>query len=204
MTRRRSRASRATEFVGIAAVAVGLAFVVQAFLVKPYTIPSASMEPTLEIGQRILVNRISGGPHLGDIVVFHPPRDYGGGCLDQNEGQNAAGQPGARACGVAQASPSSQAFVKRLVGLPGDRISIRDGHVIRNGVPERDPYVRPCIGSAICNFPGTITIPRGEYFMMGDNRGQSDDSRLWGPIRQSWIVGDAFFSYWPPARIGSL
>jgi signal peptidase I len=203
----RSRTSWAAELVAIVAVAVGLAFAAQAFVVKPYRIPSASMEPTLQIGQRILVNRVgagSGGWTVGEIVVFHPPLDYSGGCADERQGQNAAGQAGARPCGVAQARPSSQTFVKRVVGLPGDRISIRAGHVIRNGVRERDPYIKPCLGVTICDFPGTVTIPRGEYFMMGDNRGQSDDSRFWGPVRQSWILGDAFFSYWPPDRLGSL
>jgi signal peptidase I len=204
---KRSRARSAAELVAIVAAAVGLAFAAQAFVVKPYRIPTASMEPTLQVGQRILVNRIgasSGGWTVGEIVVFHPPADYGGGCANQREGQNVAGQPGARSCDLAEAHSSSQTFIKRVVGVPGDRISILNGHVIRNGVRERDPYVKPCAGLAICNFPSTITIPRGEYFMMGDNRGQSDDSRFWGPVRKSWIVGDAFFTYWPPDRIGSL
>ena len=165
------------------------------------------MEPTLAIGQRILVDRIGSDTqtlHVGQIVVFHPPRNYQLGCANPSEGQNVAGQPGARPCGVARAHDSSLTFVKRVVGLPGDRISIRDGHVIRNGVPEHDPYIKPCGAAPICNFPGTITVPAGEYFMMGDNRGESDDSRLWGPIRRTWIIGNAFFTYWPPDRIGSL
>jgi len=204
---KRSRARWAAELVAIVAGAVGLAFAAQAFVLKPYRIPSASMEPTLQVGQRILVNRIgasSGGWTVGEIVVFHPPADYNSGCANRREGQNVAGQPRARPCGAARVHSSSQTFVKRVVGLPSDRISILNGHVIRNGVRERDPYVKPCVGLAMCNFPGTITIPSGEYFMMGDNRGQSDDSRFWGPVRKSWVVGDAFFTYWPPDRIGSL
>lgn len=208
MTRaKRSPVARATELVAIIAAAAGLAFAAQAFLVKPYRIPTASMEPTLKIGQRVLVNRLgagSGGWKVGEIVVFHPPANYSGGCADRREGQNIAGQAGARPCGVAQNSASGQTFIKRVVGLPGDRISILNGHVIRNGVRERDPYAKQCLGVTICNFPGTITIPPAEYFMMGDNRGQSDDSRFWGPVRKSWIIGDAFFTYWPPDRIGSL
>ncbi len=193
--------------MAIIAAAAGLAFLAQAFVVKPYRIPSASMEPTLQIGQRILVNRIgagSGGWNVGEIVVFHPPADYKGGCADPREGQNVQGQTGAHACDVAQAHQSGETFIKRVVGISGDRISVLNGHVIRDGVRERDPYVKPCGGLTMCNFPGTITIPQGEYFMMGDNRGQSDDSRFWGPVRKSWIVGDAFFTYWPPDRIGSL
>jgi signal peptidase I len=201
---KRSRTSTAFELVAIVGAAVGLAFVIQAFLVKPYRIPSASMEPTLAIGQRILVNRVGAGLHVGEIVVFHPPADYGQGCADPVEGQSSAGEPGARACDVARPHPSSLAFVKRVVGLPGDRISIQHGHVVRDGVRERDAYIEPCRAAAICNFSGKIRIPSGEYFMMGDNRGASDDSRFWGPIRGSWIIGQVFFTYWPPDRIGFM
>jgi signal peptidase I len=205
--RKRSLASATAELLVVAAAAVGLAFAVEAFLVKPYRIPSASMEPTLAVGQRILVDRVGAGPgslRIGDIVVFHAPAGYAQGCADPAEGENSAGQPGARACDVARSHPSSLTFVKRVVGLPGDRISIRDGHVIRNSVRERDPYIEPCRSAAVCNFSGTITIPADGYFMMGDNRGQSDDSRFWGPIRGSWVIGKVFFSYWPPDRIGFL
>jgi signal peptidase I len=204
---RRSLTSVALELVAIVGAAVGLAFVVQAFLVKPYRIPSASMEPTLAIGQRILVDRVgtsSRDLQVGEIVVFHPPAHYARGCADPAEGETSAGQPGAQACDVAEAHASSTTFVKRVVGLPGDRISIRDGHVIRNGVRERDSYIRPCGAAPICNFSGTIRIPSGDYFMMGDNRGDSDDSRFWGPIRESWVIGKVFFTYWPPDRIGFM
>ena len=208
MTRtRRSLGFAALELLAIVAVAVGLAFAVQAFLVKPYRIPSASMEPTLAIGQRILISRVgasSHSPHVGEIVVFHPPAGYSRGCVDPAEGQRSAGQAGAKPCDVARAHASALNFVKRVVGLPGDRISIRRGHVIRNGVRERDPYIEPCRTAVICNFSGTIRIPSGEYFMMGDNRGESDDSRFWGPIRSSWIIGQVFFTYWPPDRIGFM
>jgi signal peptidase I len=90
------------------------------------------------------------------------------------------------------------------VALPGDRISIQSGHVIRNGTREKDGYAATCGSAGACSFSGMITVPRGDYFMMGDNRGESDDSRFWGPIPQSWIIGEAFFTYWPPDRIGLL
>ncbi len=195
----------AGELVMIVAVALVLALGVQAFLVKPYQIPSGSMIPTLAIGQRVLVDRIGqrfSTPHVGDIYVFHPPVDDTI-CADPNEGQNAAGEDAARACDVAQTHESSQTFIKRVVGLPGDRISIRNGHVIRNGVREQDSYIVPCQGAA-CDFPATIVIPRGDYFMMGDNRPDSEDSRYWGPVPKAWIIGQAFFTYWPPDRIGFL
>jgi signal peptidase I len=164
------------------------------------------MLPTLHIDQRILVDRIGTHfftPRIGDIVVFHPPLNTGT-CADPNEGETPAGQDGSRACDVSQSRSGSMTFVKRVVGLPGDRISIREGHVIRDGVPERDFYIVPCDGSDQCNFPQTITVPRGDFYMMGDNRPDSDDSRFWGPVPKAWIIGKAFFTYWPPNRIGSL
>jgi signal peptidase I len=204
---KRSVAGSALELVAIIAGALGLALLIQAFVVKPYRIPSASMEPTLKVGQRILVDRIATNftsPHIGEIVVFHPPKDYQQGCADRSAGENQNGQDSARACDRAWSQASSQTFVKRVVGLPGDRISIVGGHVIRDGVREKDSYIAPCGGSGACTFPATITVPHGDYFMMGDNRGESDDSRFWGPIPNSWIIGQAFFTYWPPDRIGAL
>jgi signal peptidase I len=91
-----------------------------------------------------------------------------------------------------------------VVGLPGDRLSIRDGHVYRNGVREKDSFTEPCLGASECDFPTTFTVPPGDYYMMGDNRPDSLDSRFWGPIPKSWIIGKAFFTYWPPDRIGFL
>jgi len=203
---RKSAAGSLLELVLIVAVALGLALVIQALVVKPYRIPSASMEPTLGVNQRILVNRIGTHlftPRIGDIIVFHPPRNYSS-CADPDEGENEAGQDAPRACDMTQPAASSVTFVKRLVGLPGDRLSIRNGHVIRNGVPESDPYVVPCQGGGACSFPQTITVPADDYYMMGDNRPDSEDSRFWGPIPRAWIIGKAFFTYWPPDRIGFL
>jgi signal peptidase I len=204
---KKSVTSSIIELVVIVAVALGLALAIQGFVVKPYRIPSGSMLPTLHINQRVLVDRIGmhfSSPHVGDIIVFHPPKSYDQGCADPNEGENQDGQNGARPCAVAQKQESAETFIKRVVGLPGDRISIVGGHVIRNGVREKDSYIDPCNGGGACDFPGTITVPRGDYYMMGDNRGASDDSRFWGPIPEKWIIGKAFFTYWPPDRIGFL
>ncbi len=204
---RKSLVGSVLELLLIAATALGLALLIQAFIVKPYRIPSGSMLPTLQIDQRILVDRIGNhfiSPNVGDIVVFHPPKNYAAGCADPYEGQDQSGQDAPAACAVAQTQESSETFVKRVVGLPGDRISIVQGHVYRNGIREHDPYIEPCAGIAACNFPRTITVPRGDYYMMGDNRGESDDSRFWGPVPKGWIIGEAFFTYWPPSRIGFL
>jgi signal peptidase I len=190
------------ELVVTIAVAVGLAILIQAFIVKPYRIPSSSMVPTLVPGQRVLTNRLVNHPSVGDIVVFHPPHgaDFNSPvCGNPNQG---ASHP--QACNVHTPQESTQTFIKRVVAGPGDTIFIRDGHVYRNGVKEQDGYIAPCGADSSCNFPKPIKIPPGEYFMMGDNRGLSDDSRFWGPVPDNWIIGVAFFTYWPPDRIGTI
>ncbi len=195
----------AVELVAIVVVALGLALGIQAYLVKPYEIPSASMEPTLHIGQRILVDRIGmhfSSPHIGDIMVFHPPASET--CADPDEGANDAGVSEPSACDVAQTKESSQTYVKRVVGLPGDHLQIINGHVYRNGKLEPDAFTIPCDGAGDCTFPKTIIIPRGDYYMMGDNRPDSLDSRFWGPVPRQWLIGKAFLTYWPPDRIGFL
>lgn len=204
---RKSPAGTLIELAVIVVTALALALGVQAFLVKPYRIPSGSMLPTVRINQRVLVDRLAmdfSSPHVGNIMVFHPPKNYDSGCSDPNEGQDPSGQYALAACQVAWKQPSSQTFIKRVVGLPGDRLSIRNGHVIRNGKRERDSYIVQCNGDAACNFPQTITVPRGDYYMMGDNRPDSEDSRFWGPVPRAWIIGKAFLTYWPLDRIGTL
>jgi signal peptidase I len=188
------------ELVTIVAVALGLALLIQAFLVKPFRIPSQSMEPTLDVGQRVLVDRVRfhfRDPHRGDIVVFKPPRG-----ADLNE----CGRPPApaSACAVPTAQRSDTNFIKRVVAVPGDRISIKRGRVYINGTL-RDPWkIARDDSCSICNLPKPITIPPDHYFMMGDNRGESADSREWGPVPRKWIIGKAFATYWPPKRIGTL
>jgi len=190
------------ELVVTVAVAVALAFLIQAFIVKPYRIPSGSMEPTLSIGQRILANRVIEHPSVGDIVVFHPPA--GADPQPAACGVSDEGGDNERACDVPTREESSQTFIKRVVAGPGDVISIVNGHVIRNGVREKDSYTYQCGDAQGCNYRTSIKIPPGDYFMMGDNRGESDDSRFWGPVPDKWIIGVAFFTYWPPDRIGLL
>ena len=202
----RSGAGGLVELVLIVATALGLALGIQAFLVKPYRIPSESMEPTLDIGQRVLVNRIGnrfGEPRVGDILVFHPPSLATGGtgqqCGDPNQGDGHE-QP----CGRAGTEKASENFIKRVVAGPGDRVAIVGGHVIRNGRRAKEPFIRECAGGGGCDFPRAIVIPPGHWFMMGDNRGSSDDSRFWGPVPKKWIIGGAFATYWPPKRVGLL
>jgi signal peptidase I len=193
------------EIVTILVAAVAIAFVVQLVLVKTYRIPSGSMEPTLDIGQRVLVNRIAmrfSDPSVGDIVVFHPPTGADSQppvCGAANEGLGSS-----RACSTATGERSEQTFIKRVVGVGGDRIQIRDGHVIRNDRRDPDAFIKACDRSAGqgCSFEGTITVPDGSFFLMGDNRGESADSRFWGPVPKDWIIGTTIGTYWPPDRIG--
>jgi signal peptidase I len=191
------------ELVLIILVAVGLAFGIQAWVVKPYRIPSGSMEPTLAVGQRVLVNRIGthfSTPHVGEIAVFHPPE----GAEQEACGEGTRITPGGAACALPVSKEASVNFIKRIVAGPGDTIKVLEGHVIRNGKREKDSYIRPCPGVSECNFPVAIRVPPGHWFMMGDNRGESDDSRFWGPVPTGWIIGGAFATYWPIDRIGIL
>jgi len=205
--KQKSASGSLLELVFIVAVALGLALGIQAFIVKPYRIPSGSMEPTLAVGERVLVNRIGnnfGDPKVGDILVFHPPKGADTNeCGVPGQGPFYDGPQSRLPCSEATPDRSDQNFIKRVVAGPGDRVSIRDGRVVLNGRLQKDSFINPCGNGADCNL-GTITIPRGQYFMMGDNRGESDDSRYWGPIKRDWIIGGAFASYWPPKRIGPL
>jgi signal peptidase I len=195
------------ELVVTVAVAVGLALLIQAFLVKPYRVPTGSMLPTLALQQRILVDRMDTHPGLGEVVVFHPPHGAdldSAQCANPRQGFIEAGNALAQPCDRPLAGESTQTFVKRVVGLPGDLLRIVGGHVIRNGKRERDAYIAACGDVPECTFSRSIRVPAGDYYMMGDNRGDSDDSRYWGPVPQRDIIGVAFFTYWPPDRIGAL
>jgi signal peptidase I len=189
------------ELIVIVALAIGLALLIQAFIVKPYQIPSESMEPTLDVGQRVLVDRVGyhfGDPQIGDIVVFHPPEGAVNGV------ECGVKKPPRAACPEPVDQEADTNFIKRIVAGPGDRLSIKDGHPVVNGVMASEGFIKPCRDSGTCNLPKTITIPPNDYFMMGDNRSHSDDSRFWGPVPRDWIIGKAFFTYWPPDRIGFL
>jgi signal peptidase I len=179
-------------------VAVLIVFAVKAWVVNPYRIPSASMEPTLhcaepepnceaESSDRILANRFIyrfRDPRRGEIVVFHAPK-------------------------AAAAACTGGIFVKRIIGLPGEVWSERAGFTYINGKRLSEPYIQPgrrdIDTKQLTDIPprGTLhRIPKDMYLMEGDNRGRSCDSRVWGLVPRSEIIGKAFFTYWPLGRIG--
>lgn len=182
----------ALEWFAVLVVAVGVAVLVRTFVVQTFYIPSASMEPTLMIGDRILVDKLSYHLHgvgRGDIVVFATP-------------------PGEIT------NPQVKDLVKRVIGLPGESISSSpDGSVLINGRPIAQPWLTPQAradpgppirfpdGTGSCAMHSS-TIPPGCYFVMGDNRGDSEDSRAFGPISRSLIVGHVVFRIWPLSHMG--
>jgi signal peptidase I len=187
------------ELVTIVVVALGLALGIQAFLVKPFRIPSESMVPTLAVGQRVLVCRFClhfDTPDRGDILVFKPPAGEPSTCGVE--------RPSDEPCPEGTPGKSDQNFIKRVVGLPGDHLKVIEGSVYINGQRQNEPFARLDPQCATCNLPREITVPKDEYYMMGDNRGESADSREWGPVPKKWVIGKAFMTYWPPGRVGLL
>jgi signal peptidase I len=182
----------ALEWVVLIAVALAIAFIIKSFLFQAFYIPSGSMKPTLNVGDRVLVNKLSYDFHdvnRGDIVVFETPER-------------------ARSEGI-------EDFVKRVVGLPGETVrSDADGTVTVDGRRLTEPYlpkgtvsrftnVPPDCGAPTDGRPGCV-VPEGKIFMMGDNREDSQDSRVFGPIDEDTIVGRVFVRIWPLSDIGFL
>jgi signal peptidase I len=158
------------------------------------------MEPTISVGRNILVSLFprseSLRPTVGSIVVLHPPRGADP-TLSGVRGHECAvtanierGMPCPRSRGGRWAD---ELYVKRIVAGPGDSVALRDGRVIRNGVPVDEPFVKPtCEGTGNgphCTLPRAVRLPPNRYFLMGDNRGESNDSRFWGPVPRAWMVG---------------
>jgi signal peptidase I len=174
-------------------IAVAIAFVLtfEAQVAKPYRIPSPSMEPTLHCARpvafcqgrfsdRVIANRLAyrfGDPKRGQIVVFDAP-------------------PRADRCGAGDAGST---FIKRLIGLPGEVVSERKGVIFINGERLSERYVDPGLrGDESGRWP---RVPSGRYFVLGDNRIHSCDSRAWGPVPRGNLIGPAMLTYWPPGRL---
>jgi signal peptidase I len=171
--------------------AILIVLALKAWVVNPYRIPSSSMEPTLHCARpsagceahfsdRVLANRFIyhfRDPRRGEIIVFKTPGN-------------------SPVCGTTRAH---EVFVKRLIGLPGDTVSERDGIVYINNVRLNEPYIQASRRDH--NPPGSWAVPQGQYFFMGDNRAQSCDSRVWGAVPRANLIGEVFFVYWPLNRI---
>jgi signal peptidase I len=184
------RKSLVREYVEAIAIAILLALVIRTFVVQAFTIPSGSMMDTLLVGDYILVNKFLYGPEMpftdthlpglrapqrGDIIVFKYPQD------------------------------EKRDFIKRIIGAPGDTIQVRGSQVLLNGKPLDEPYVKgPAArahlgGAPYCGYAfgcEPTVVPPGSYFVMGDNRDNSQDSRYWGFVKRDKIKGKAFLIYW--------
>ena len=172
--------------LAVAALALAGLGLVMHHSVGQYRVTSSSMEPTIQVGQQVAAASL-GAPAIGDIVVFHPPT--GARASNPVCGVSEQGSGSTQPCDTPLPQESSAIFVKRVVAGPGDLVSIVDGHVLRNGVREPDSYIAPCTGDEACDFPTPVRVPAGEYYLLGDNRGVSDDSRFWGPVPRAWIIG---------------
>jgi len=166
--------SAVMEILESIAIAVLLAVIIRMFVFQPFYIPSESMVPTLQVGDRIIVSKLTyrfSEPGRGDIMVFKFPMD------------------------------PSRDFVKRTIGRGGETVEIRNSRLYINDKPVAEPYLPE--GLRFGDF-GPVKVPPGSYFMMGDNRNNSDDSRVWGPMPEENIVGKAVLIYWPLDRIRLL
>lgn len=182
---------------------LGLMLLIQGFVVKPVKVPSGSMRPTIECGDRFLVDRMS--PHLhgyqrGDIVVFLPPRQPGQSPLTiqqvLDEARNAV-----PATAMDRFHPLRMTYIKRLMGLPGQTVELRKGSLYVDGKPGDHEAAR--MGPVAMDW-GPVTIPDGFYLMLGDNRSYSADSRFIGLVPEANLLGIARARYWPIKRIGSI
>lgn len=170
------------------AISLAIFLVVYIFFVQPHRVDGSSMYPNLKDGEYLLSDKISyrfNEPARGEVVIFHAPR---AACYTFSE------------CD----------FIKRIIGLPGETVELREGVFYINDEPLAEPYLGEEVKTSANGIndalaPGkVIVLAEDEYIVVGDNRGDSSDSRSWGPIKKSAIVGKAFFAYWPPEEIGVI
>lgn len=189
--KRRKKRSKALETIETVGVALLLAIFIRATVAEARFIPSGSMIPTLLIGDRLIVEKVSlyfSDPHRGDILVFYPP--------------NPAEDPlnGAQMFFRWLGFTRDSAYIKRVIGLPGETVSVQNGQVLINGQALNEPYIKT---PPFDEMPPTL-VPEHQYFMMGDNRNNSRDSRVWGTLPRKNVIGKSFFRFWPPTRLGLL
>ena len=168
------------ETIQILVLALALACLIRTFVAEPRYIPSESMVPTLEIGDRLIVEKLSyysHPPHRGDIIVFAPPPQL------QEQGYL-----------------EDQAFIKRVIGLPGDTVAVAKGRISIDRQQLTEGYIAEPPNYAM----SPMVVPSGQLFVMGDNRNNSNDSHVWGFLPQRNIVGRACFRFWPLERFGGV
>lgn len=166
-------------------IALSIFLIIYLFVASPHQVNGQSMVPNFQSGDYVLSDKLSyriGSPKRGDVIVFHAPEE--------------ANCPKGTGCD----------FIKRILGLPGETISVHDNHIFVNDKMVDEPY----IPADFETLPGpatrgkSITLATNQFFVCGDNRPYSSDSRFWGPITKDEIVGKAFFRYWPPQSAGSI
>ena len=183
-TRRQSSRRAAIEWAVVILGAVVVALVIKTFLLQAFYIPTQSMEPTLHVGDRVLVNKLSYDLHdvnRGDIVVFERPPNAASGEIED--------------------------LIKRVIALPGDTVEVREGYVYVNGEKIEEPYLMAQGKTDPFRAPGCspiCTVPDGHVFVLGDNRQNSQASNIFGPIDEDLIVGRAFVRIWPLGRLGGI
>lgn len=167
-------------------IALSIFLVVYLFFMQPHQVNGQSMEPTFMSGEYVLTDKVSyrlGEPERGDVIVFHAPPE--------------ANCPEGTGCD----------FIKRILAVPGETVTIQDSTIFVNGQPITEPYIPAeyqTLPGPYMNRISTVTLGPGEFFAVGDNRPHSSDSRSWGPVTKSDIVGRAFFRYWPLSVIGLI
>ncbi len=163
------------EIVKTIAMAAVLSFGIRTFVAEARYIPSSSMEPTLQINDRLIIEKMSyrfTEPERGEMIVFN-------------------------ATEALQAEDYTEAFIKRIIGIPGDTVAVRSGKVIVNGEILEESYIK----EAPSYEYGPVTVPAGEYLVLGDNRNNSYDSHYWGFVPEDKIIGRAYVRFWPPQRL---
>ncbi len=177
-----------------------LVIFIRATICEPRWIPSSSMEPTLQIKDNLIVEKVSRyftKPHRGDVLVFYPPQEKLNPTL-WGKFTRLIGFFG-----------TDEAYIKRIIGLPGDKIKIVSNvGVYVNGKLLKEPYIKEVFKGYCLPEPemhcGPLTVPKDSYYMMGDNRNDSTDSRYWGYLPENRIVGRAFVIFWPITRMGLI
>jgi signal peptidase I len=191
------RRSFLAELPGLLLTALAIAVVIKTFLIQPFWIPSESMLPTIEVNDRVMVNKLAyqwGEPQRGDVVVFRDPRE--------EEVEESIPEAVIRSVleAVGIRTRGHEDLIKRVIGLPGETIEVADNQIVVDGTPLEEPYLPDVF---MPDEPAVI-VGADEVFVMGDNRDASFDSRRFGPIPLDDLIGRAFVTIWPIAHLGGL